>query len=191
MKRIWMVLLICLLATIAIVPSAVSAAVTDTITITATGAEVNISIDVAGWTVNSGYVYEGETYTSETDLSAGGTFTVTNNGAEAVDIVVTGRSMKDAADSDTWTLSDTATAGADTFGMKAGNNDGDDTYDTIIKNSSGNTLMDELAGSGTQDFGLQFIAPTSMSTYELMEMVGTVGNHDDTDRGVLFTGSID
>lgn len=188
MRKWILVGILSLVLVLSLVPMTAQAATTDTITITATGAEVNISIDTASWTVNGGYVYEGETY--ETGITSSWA-TLTNNGAEAVDVVVTGRSMKDAADTDTWTLSDTATAGADTFGMKAGNDDGDDTYDTIIKNSAGNTLIDELAGSGTQDFGLQFIAPTSMSTYELMEMVGTVGNHDDSDRGVLFTGSVD
>jgi len=185
-KRILVGILIVALS-LCLIPMTVQAASTDTITITATGAEVDISVDTTAWDV--GNVVTSQTY--QTGITSSWA-TITNNAAASVDVTIGGRSMKDSTDTDTWTLSDTATAGADTFGMKCGLDDGDDLYDIIIKNqgSSPNLIVDDLAGSGTEDFGLQFLAPTSMSTYEVMEMVGTVGNHDDTDRGLLFTGSV-
>lgn len=167
------------------------AATTDYITITATGAEVNIVLNVSAW--NVGYVYASDVIntTSVADPPGLDWARLTNNGGEAVDVTVAGRSMKDSANDDTWTLSNTATAGADTFGMYAGKS-GDD-YNIVIKNvgETLNQLVDELAASGTQDFGLEFHAPTSMSTFEEMEMVGAVGNHDDDPRGLVFTGSVD
>ncbi|MFC1913600.1 hypothetical protein ACFLX7_05375, partial [Chloroflexota bacterium] len=82
-------------------------------------------------------------------------FTVTNNSAFSINITITGTSMTGGT---TWTLDDTATPGSDTYGLNAGLEGG--SYNIIVKNSAGNTLVASLASSGTQRWGLQLLAPT-------------------------------
>jgi hypothetical protein len=60
----------------------------------------------------------------------------------------------------TWTLSGTATPGSDIYGLKAGLEGG--SYSITVTTGSA-TLKSGLAASGTQRFGLQFLAPTVMS----------------------------
>lgn len=87
-------------------------------------------------------------------------FTVTNSSGGAVDISIQGTDMTGGT---TWTLSDTATAGSNTYGLKAGLDDADDNYDVIVKKTAVfNDLITGLADNTTQDWGLQFFAPTSM-----------------------------
>jgi len=62
----------------------------------------------------------------------------------------------------TWTLSDTATPASNVYGLKAGLDGG--SYNIIVKkNSPFNDLVTSLADSGTQDWGLQLLAPTAFS----------------------------
>lgn len=62
----------------------------------------------------------------------------------------------------TWTLSDTATAGADTFGLKAGLDGG--SFNIVVKKTGPyNALISGLATGNSQQWGLQFYAPTSFS----------------------------
>lgn len=193
-RNSWAWLLILVLALLLTMPQAVIAGTTDSITITATGAEINIRINTTAW--NVGYVYVDTLYNTG-NLDSAAWATLENLGGEAVDVTIGGHSMFDVEDDDTWALSNDGTNGADTIGMYAGLNDGDDTFDIIIKNveETLNQLVNELAASGTQEFGLQFESPTSMSTYELMEMgggaTGAGGAHDDSPRGIFFTGSVD
>lgn len=190
MKKRILVGILCLVLTLAMLPMTASAATTDTIQITATGSEINISIDTASWAI--GYVYEDTIY--QTGITSSWA-TLTNNGAEAVDVTVFAYDMKDdSTGTHSWDCADDGNNGADVFAMYAGNDDGDDTYDTIIKeylSTPYNQLIDELASSGTQDFGLQFESPSTMSYYEAMTMVGSSGTTGDADRGVTFTGSVD
>jgi len=189
--RKWILVGILSLLVLSLVPMTAQAATTDTIQITATGAEVNISIDTASWAI--GYVYEDTTYTTG-NLDTAAWATLTNNGGEAVDVTVFAYDMEDDSDTDTWDCADDGNNGADVFAMYAGLNDGDDTFDVIIKeylSTPYNQLIDELAASGTQELGLQFEAPSTMSTYEAMVMVGSSGTITDSDRGVTFTGSVD
>ena len=86
-------------------------------------------------------------------------FTVTNNSAFAVNITIGGTDM---TGGNTWTLSNDGTAGSDIYGLKAGR--ATESYNIIVKKSSPNYLVEKLAGSGgTQDWGLQLLAPTSFS----------------------------
>jgi len=187
-KLMGIVVILTILVSLCLVPS-VSAGTTDTITITATGSEVDISVDEAAWDV--GYVYASGTYNTP-GTPATSWATLTSGGVENVDVTIAGRSMKNAAGTHIWTLSDTAEAGDDIFGMKAGLDDEGDLMDIIILNV-GQTLeklVDELA-TGTQDFGLRFLAPTVLNDLEEMEMVGAGGTAADVPRGLVLTGSID
>lgn len=98
-----------------------------------------------------------ESSTANTTLTY---FTVTNSSGFAVDITIHGHDMTGGATP--WTLSDTATAGADTYGLKAGIEGGDYTI-VVKKNAAYNTLKAALAASGTQRWGLKIYAPTSFS----------------------------
>jgi hypothetical protein len=86
-------------------------------------------------------------------------FTITNNSGFSIDITI---SATDMTGGTTWTLSDTATPGADIYGMKAGLEGG--SYDVIVKKTGPfNTLVSGLADANTQKWGLQLLAPTSFS----------------------------
>lgn len=88
-------------------------------------------------------------------------FTVTNNSGYAVNITIGGTDLTGGT---TWTLSDTATPGTDTYGLKAGLDDADDQFDIIVKKTSPNFLVEDLAGpGGTQSWGLQLLAPTTFT----------------------------
>jgi len=84
-------------------------------------------------------------------------FTVTNNSAYAVNITISGTDMTGGT---TWTLSNTATPGVDTYGLKAGL---EGSSYIIVKSSSPNFLVEGLASLGTQDWGLQILAPTTFT----------------------------
>ena len=85
-------------------------------------------------------------------------FTLTNNGNVAEDITINGTDMTGGGT--TWTLSDTATAGSGICGLKCGLSGG--SYNIIVKKTAPyNTLKSDLAVSGTQDWGLQLLAPTA------------------------------
>lgn len=106
---------------------------------------------------NFGTLNQGQV--SNTGLSH---FTVQNYGEEAIDIAIRGT---DATGTGTdWTLSDTATAGADTYGLVAGLS-GDD-YNIVVKKTSPyNNLVTGLAAGGSQDWGIEIYAPTSYSDW--------------------------
>lgn len=87
-------------------------------------------------------------------------FTVTNNSANLVNITIGGSDMTGGV---TWTLSDTATPGSDTYGLRAGL-EGDESYTIIVKkNGPYNTLVSNLPSLGTQRWGLELLSPTLFS----------------------------
>jgi hypothetical protein len=154
------------------------------ITITAQGSEIDVSCNRTAW--NVGTVHLSDNINTGTSWGL-----LTNDGAEAVDVTIAGRSMKNAGSTITWTLANDGIAGTTIFGMWAGL-DGDDTPDITIKNV-GQTLdkiVDELA-TGTQDFDLWFLAPSATMGNDSMEMVGAGGTPADSPRGLVLTGSID
>jgi len=85
-------------------------------------------------------------------------FTVTNDSSYAVNITIGGTDLTGGT---AWTLSDTATPETDTYGLKAGLEGG--SYNIIVKSSSPNFLVEGLAASGTQDWALQLLAPTTFT----------------------------
>jgi hypothetical protein len=96
-------------------------------------------------------------------------FTITNTGDQVIAITIHGTDM--IGGSTTWTLSDTATPGTDTFGLKAGLEGG--AYNvTVRKTATFNTLKSSVASGATQKWGLQMLAPTSFS--DSMQKTGTV-----------------
>ena len=96
-------------------------------------------------------------------------FTVTNNSAYPVNITIGGSDMTGGVN---WTLSDTATPGADTYGLRSGL-EGDTAYAIILKkNTPYNTLVSNLPSLGTQQWGLELIAPTSFS--DSVQKSGTI-----------------
>ena len=99
-----------------------------------------------------GSVVEGSTI--ETGFSA---FSILNDGTVPVDITVKGTDLLGGT---TWTLSDTATAGVNTYGLKVGLG----SYNIIVRKTAAyNTLVSDLAVGASQSFGIQFLAPTSFS----------------------------
>jgi hypothetical protein len=109
--------------------------------------------------------------TSSTTNTGLDTLTITNTGTVAIDITISGTDLTGGT---TWTLSDNATAGADIYGLKAGLEGGD--YTIIVKKTAAyNTLKSNLAIAGTQKFGLQLLAPTSLSSpADAVQKSGTV-----------------
>lgn len=86
-------------------------------------------------------------------------FTITNNSGFAVDLSI---KATDFVGGVGWTLSDTATPGVNTAGLKAGLA-GDD-YNIIVKKTAPfNDLDTSVADSGTVEFGLQLLAPTGVT----------------------------
>lgn len=84
-------------------------------------------------------------------------FTVENTGDAACDIAIKGTDFSGGGE--TWTLSDTATPGASTCGLKAGLVSD---YTIVVKKSSTyNTLVSNLAVDATDEWGLKLWAPTS------------------------------
>lgn len=104
-----------------------------------------------------GFLTVAESSTTSTGLTY---FTVTNNSAYAVNITIGGTDLTGGT---TWTLSDTAIPETDTYGLRAGLEGG--SYSIIVKkNGPYNELVGNLAeGGGTQDWGLQLLAPTTFT----------------------------
>jgi hypothetical protein len=158
MRKILALLLAVMLA---LIPAGSAlAATSDTVTITMTGG--TLSISTGSPTYGFGTVIQGQTYSTATTQ-----FTVTNNGTVTVDIDIYGADTTGGSPS--WTLSDTATPGAEIYGLKferdtspglvvIPNNDGTppDATDYMDGLSSG-------AGSNTDKFGLQLLTPTSIT----------------------------
>jgi hypothetical protein len=101
--------------------------------------------------------YNGGPVAPNSTVSTGlGYFNVTNNSGSAVNITIGGT---DVTGGITWTLSDTATPGPTTFGLKAGLNGG--SYNIIIKKTSPfNTFKSNLGNGASQLWGFQILAPT-------------------------------
>jgi len=114
--------------------------------------KVDITNTPASW--DFGTVWENSTYS--TGLTA---FNVTNTGDVPVNISISGTNMTGVG---TWTLNDTATPGADTYGLKAGVVGGD--YTIIVKKEpTYNNLVTNLGVGNSTQWGLELYTPTSYS----------------------------
>ena len=100
-------------------------------------------------------------------------WTITNNSGAAVSITVEGSDW--VGGDDIWTLSDTATPGANTVGLKVGLDDADDEFDIIVrKNTPFNILVSALADEEAVSWGTELYLPTSWPDYDGQEMTGTI-----------------
>jgi hypothetical protein len=104
-------------------------------------------------TYNFGSVGMGSTVNTGLDY-----FTIKNNGEYTINIGITATNMTGGIQ---WTLSDIASPGLDIFGLKAGLLGG--SYNVTVKGSNGNTLVGSLIPGGSQQWGLQLLAPTEFS----------------------------
>lgn len=171
----------------ALVPLSVLADTVQYITITATGSDVDITCNQTSW--NVGTVHANDNIQTS---CTGGWFNwgnVQNDGSEAVNVAISGENMTDAAVGFWWALSDTATVGASTFGMRAGLTFSSDNI--IIKKSVAfNDLFHALLTGTSDNFGLEFLAPSSGVGNLTMEMVGATDLPSDVPRGLVLTGTI-
>lgn len=99
-------------------------------------------------------------------------FTITNTGTVPVDVTVQGQDL--AGGDDTWDLTDDASIGENIYGLEAGLDDADDLFDIVVKESVANTLVTNLAISGTQAWGLKLYMPSSVTGYDGQQMTGNV-----------------
>jgi len=101
-------------------------------------------------------------------------FTVTNSGTGAIDVLIRGTDLTGGGT--TWSLSSIGVQGVDIYSMCAGLDDGDDLFDVIVKKwQPYNQLIDGLAQSATQDWGLKIYTPTSLlATYAGQQMTSTL-----------------
>jgi len=114
----------------------------------------DISNDPIEWLL--GTISEGSTTNTGLDY-----FTVTNDSAVSVNITIGGSDMTSSGD--TWTLSDDASVGPNTYGLRAGL-DGDGSYAIIVKkNGPYEPLVSNLASMDIQKWGLELLSPTSFS----------------------------
>lgn len=118
----------------------------------------SISLNQTSWSVNSGNpVSASSTYETAINWCR-----ITNNSGGTVNITIHGHDMTGGGY--TWDLADDATPGSMTYGLKAGLDDADDTFDIIVRETETfNVLVGNMADSATQDFGLKLWAPTAFT----------------------------
>lgn len=120
------------------------------------GTEETLTLDISNTPASHDFQTVSESLTYTTGLT---NFAVTNNSGRAIDISIQGTDMTGGI---TWTLSDSCTPGSDTYGLMAGLEGGD--YTIIVrKTPSYNNLVENLADSATQNWGLELWTPTSFS----------------------------
>ena len=124
-----------------------------TVTVTPTYLSISVSPTTYGF---------GVVATSATPSTTTTYFTITNSSSVATNntIAVTTATWSGGV---TWTHSDTATAGADTAGMKANKGGTWGTGDVIVQYTTPQTLAASQAANTNWNFGLELLAPTSFS----------------------------
>ena len=125
--------------------------------VTVTATPTYVSITVSPTTYDFGVVTDSATPSTTTTY-----FTITNSSSVATNntIAVTTATWSGGV---AWTHSDTATAGADTAGMKANKGGTWGTGDVIVKYASPEILAASQTANTDWSFGLKLLAPTSFS----------------------------
>ena len=149
MKRKTLALTLSLVLAVAVCFGVSAVALAATVSISAEGKEISISVSPASY--DFGLVAESET--KATGLTY---FTLSNDGNIQVDTQIQGEALSGTGATD-WALG--AAAGADTYALKAGT---DAAYDITVATTATDFELD-LAASGSEDFGLEFTAPTSIT----------------------------
>lgn len=132
-----------------------AAATTADITLTATPTYIAIACNQSAY--NFGTVAASSTTQTTTSWA-----TVTNTSTVATDIKIAVTTSTWAGGA-TWTHSDTATAGADTAGLKSNAGGSWGTGDVIVKYNTPNNIQSNLAATTNFSFGLELLAPSSFS----------------------------
>lgn len=129
------------------------AATTADVTVTATGEYIAISDNVVA------YDFGTVAASSTTDMPTSW-IGITNTSSVQTDqaISVTGATWTGGIP---WTHSDTATAGADTVGLKASKGTG--AFNVVVKNAAPNYIAENQAATTSYDYELELLAPTSYS----------------------------
>lgn len=154
MKRLLMAILLSMVLIMGTSVPALAATSAD-ISVTATPTFIAISCDQSS--------YDFGTVIASTDESTATNWaTIDNTSSVQTDqtISVTSATWSGGV---TWTHSDTATAGADTAGLKANKGGTWDTGDIIIKNASPNYIAEDQAANTDYKFGIKLVAPTSFT----------------------------
>ncbi len=159
MKRLWRKLLIgsplvMVLALFGLWTQPAFALTTADVTVTATPTFIAIAVD------NSTYDFGIVAASAVTNTSTS-YFTIDNTSSVQTDqtIAVTGNWTGGVG----WTHSDTATAGADTAGLKANKAGTWGAGDVIVKKTAPNYIAENQAATTDYSFGIQLLAPTSFS----------------------------
>jgi hypothetical protein len=71
-------------------------------------------------------------------------------------------------------LSDNASVGDNIYGLKAGLDDADDTFDITVGEAAAVELKNNLAASSTQGWGLQILMPSATTGYDNQSMTATI-----------------
>ena len=154
MKKLLLSLALALMMVlVSVVP--VFAATTADITVTATPEYIAISCDQPSYDF-------GVVATSSTPYTTTSWATIDNTSTVQTDqtISVTTATWSGGV---TWTHSDTATAGANTAGLKSNKGGTWGVGDVIVKNASPNYIAENQAATTDYSFGLKLIAPTSFT----------------------------
>lgn len=101
-------------------------------------------------------------------------FTVSNTGNCAINVTIQATDFTGGGA--TWTLSDNATPGENTYGINAsvGGTGSETVYSIIRKNPPYNTLTTSLDIGANVTWGLQLLMPTSVTGYNGQEMNATI-----------------
>lgn len=87
---------------------------------------------------------------------------IKNTGNVAIDIEIQGTDLEGGTYD--WTLSNTGTAGSETYALQANSEADPTSYNIIIKSSSYNDLTTDLEAGGTYDWSMKFTAPTAFNS---------------------------
>lgn len=89
---------------------------------------------------------------------------IENTGNVAIDIEIQGTDLESGSGNYDWTLSNTGTAGSETYALQANSEANPTSYNITVKSSSYNDLITNLAPGDTHDWSMKFTAPTAFNS---------------------------